>query len=65
MPGVTAPHASDSVMPERMSSKIPREAQVAQRIDEQRLLYARADLDVTDQLIQRMNNSFRLGANTP
>ncbi len=58
-------NSSDTLMTGRMSPKIPREAQVYQRIDEQRLLYARADLDVTDQLIQRMNNSFRLGANTP
>ena len=41
---------------------IAREAQVQQQIASRRLLFRSTGTDVTDALVQRMNNDFRMGA---
>ena len=57
--------AVDTLLGENLDPKLPREPQILARIEAQRMLYATREIDVTDQLIQRMNNAFRLGANRP
>jgi len=39
-------------------SKVPRELQVKQQMVARRLLYVNPAVDITDQLIERMNNAF-------
>jgi hypothetical protein len=43
-------------------AKVSREAQVRQQIAGRRFLYAQRTLDVTDDLIARMNNAYNAGA---
>ena len=45
-------------------SRISREAQIMQQVAERRLLYANPEIDITDDLIERMNNAFRTGGAT-
>lgn len=47
----------------RLNAEAPRVLQAEQQLASIRLLYVRPDLDVTNQLAQRMNNAFRAGAN--
>ncbi len=42
-------------------SKLAREIQIKQQMTARRSLYANPALDITDQLIQRMNNAFNAG----
>jgi Skp family chaperone for outer membrane proteins len=42
-------------------SKVPREAQVKQQITSQRAMYVSPVADITDELIERMNNAFNTG----
>ena len=42
-------------------ARISREAQIMQQVAERRLLYANDQIDITDDLIERMNNAFRNG----
>ncbi len=42
-------------------SRLSREAQVRQQIAARRVLYSAPVVDVTDQLIIRMNNEFKAG----
>jgi len=44
-------------------SRMPQEAQVLQQIAGRRLLYANPAIDITDDLIVRMNNDYRAGVN--
>ena len=45
-------------------SRISREAQIMQQVAERGLLYANPEIDITDDLIERMNNAFRNGGAT-
>jgi hypothetical protein len=38
---------------------VPREAQILQQISDRRMLYANPQLDITDELITRMNNEWK------
>ena len=42
-------------------SKVAREIQVKQQMTARRSLYVNPAMDITDQLIQRMNNAFNAG----
>jgi Skp family chaperone for outer membrane proteins len=44
-------------------ARVSREAQVLQQIRGRRLLYATGAVDITDDLVARMNNKFRMGGN--
>ncbi|MHC4989729.1 MAG: OmpH/Skp family outer membrane protein [Planctomycetota bacterium] len=42
-------------------ARVPREAQVLQQIAGRRLLYTNPSVDITDDVVARMNNAFRTG----
>lgn len=48
-------------------SRLPRDAQILQQVAARRMLYANPDLDITNDLITRMNNAYNAGpaGNTP
>ncbi|MBT8485026.1 MAG: OmpH family outer membrane protein [Phycisphaerales bacterium] len=43
-------------------SKVPREYQVKQKMISRRVLYAESSVDITEELIERMNNAFHAGS---
>jgi Skp family chaperone for outer membrane proteins len=40
-------------------ARMPRKAQILQQVAERRMLYTNPQIDITDDLIERMNNAFR------
>jgi len=47
-------------------ARVSREAQILQQVADRRMLFTSPQIDITDDLIERMNNAFRnAGANKP
>lgn len=56
---------SDVELTANRDANVPLEIQVKQQMVKRRILYANPTVDVTDELIERMNNAFALNAPAP